>query len=134
MVFVFVDNVTKGRYAVKVHQHQEPYRRECAVYRRLMEHAVERVQGFHVPKFIHSNDELMVIEMTIVTQPYVLDFAGAYLDTNPEFSEDIWADWEESRRESFGARWTIVQRVLVEFESLGVFLLDPSPSNIAFRD
>jgi hypothetical protein len=30
---------------------------------------------------------LWVIEMTIVTRLFVLDFAGAYLDARPEFSE-----------------------------------------------
>ncbi len=134
MVFVFVGNMAREHYAVKVHQHHEPYQRECAVYRRLVELQVELVDGFHVPRFIRSNDEWMAIEMTIVTKPYVLDFAGAYLDNKPEFSEEIWTDMEEKGRDNFGARWPTVQRILMEFEKFGVFLLDPSPSNIAFRD
>jgi hypothetical protein len=30
--------------------------------------------------------------MTIVTRPDVLDFAGAYLDMPPEFSEEVMTD------------------------------------------
>ncbi len=134
MVFVFVANGQNDRYAVKVHRHREPYDRECAVYHRLRERGVAQEQGFHVPRFLRSNDEWMAIEMTIVTKPYVLDFAGAYLDGRPEFSEDTWAEWEERRREDCGERWTSVQGILREFEGIGVFMLDPSPGNIAFRD
>ena len=70
--------------------------------------------------------------MTIVTRPFVLDFAGAHLDAPPEFSEDIWADWEWEKREQFGAHWPRVQAVMAAFAELGIYLLDVSPSNIAF--
>jgi hypothetical protein len=41
----------------------------------------------------------MVIEMTIVSRPFVLDFAGAYLDSPPEFSAEIWSEWEAEKRD-----------------------------------
>jgi len=72
--------------------------------------------------------------MSVVTKPHVLDFGAGYLDYRPEFSEEVWADWEEKTRERFGARWTIVKDILEEFEELGIFLLDPTPENIAFLD
>ena len=72
--------------------------------------------------------------MTIVTRPFVLDFAGAYVDAPPEFSEDIWAEWEVEKREQFGGRWGAVRAVLDAFEDLGIYLADVSPNNIAFLD
>jgi hypothetical protein len=134
IVFVFTSNSKRERYAVKIHQHREPYQRECAVYARLKELAISRVLDFHVPRIIRSDDAWLAIEMTIVTQPFVLDFASAYLDAKPQFSEDILNDWEARAREKFGHRWPTVQRVLMEFEESGIYLLDPTPGNIAFRD
>lgn len=72
--------------------------------------------------------------MSIVAQPFVLDFAAAYLDARPEFPADVWADWEADKREQFEGRWPAVQKVLAAFEELGIYLLDVSPSNIAFLD
>ena len=65
-------------------------------------------------------------------RPFILDFAGAYLDGRPEFSSDVWADWEIYMRERFEDRWPMVQNILDEFEKLGIYLLDVSPANIAF--
>ena len=76
--------------------------RERRVYERLREAHVLRISGFHVPQLVRFNDELMAIEMTIVTPPFVLDFAGAYLNSPPAFSDQIWADWEAAKREQLG--------------------------------
>jgi len=133
-VYLFLDLISKGRYAVKAHRHREAYARERDVYHRLRENHIETVRSFHVPRFIRSHDELRIIEMTIVTKPHVLDFGAGYLDHRPEFSEEVWADWEEKTRDRFGARWAVVEEILAEFEQLGVFLLDPTPDNIAFLD
>ena len=72
--------------------------------------------------------------MTIVTRPFVVDFAGAYVGAPPEFSEEIWAEWEAEKREQFGARWKTVRAVMDAVEDLGVYLVDVSPNNIAFLD
>lgn len=71
--------------------------------------------------------------MTVVTPPYVLDFAGAYLDFPPKFSEEVWADWNRKNEEQFGGDWPAAQVILGELEDVGIHMLDPSPSNICFR-
>src|SRR6266480_1249478 len=118
--------------AIKVLRWDEFYQREKQAYERLREIRVTSVLGFNVPQLLAHDDELRVIEMTIVKRPFVLDFAGAYLDKRPEFTEEIWADWEAEKREQFETRWPTVRRVLDAFEELGVYLLDVSPGNIAF--
>jgi hypothetical protein len=123
-----------GGVAIKVLGFDDPYRREKGVYERLERLGVTNVLGFNVPQLIRAEDELRVIEMTIVKQPFVLDFAGAHLDARPEFSAEVWADWEAERREQFEARWLLVQQVVEAFEGLGIYLLDVSPGNIAFAD
>jgi hypothetical protein len=121
-----------GKVAVKALRWAEAYDREKKVYERLGRAGVDTVLGFNVPLLVGSEDRLHILEMSIVERPFVLDFAGAYLDARPEFSEEIWADWEADKREKFEDRWPQVQRVLDAFEELGVYLLDVSPGNIAF--
>jgi hypothetical protein len=120
--------------ALKAHRFAELYEREKKVYQRLAEIEVEQVLGFNVPELLGHDDDLLVLEMTIVERPFVLDFAGAYLDIRPEFAADVWADWEADKKEQFEGRWPVVQKVLSTFEEFGVYLLDVSPSNIAFVD
>jgi hypothetical protein len=123
-----------GDVAIKVLRWDEAYAREKGVYERLRGMGVASILGFNVPQLIDFQDGLRVIEMTIVKRPFVLDFAGAYLDASPQFSEEIWADWEAEKREQFEARWPQVRRVLDAFEERGVHLLDVFPGNIAFLD
>ena len=102
------------------------------MYLRLTEAGVEEIRGFAVPKLIRSDDELQVIEMTIVTRPFVLDFAGAYLDHEPQFSDEIWSEWEAEKRDQIESRWPEVQAVLGALEAMDIYMVDVSPSNIAF--
>jgi hypothetical protein len=122
------------RSALKAHNSPSCYCQERDVYERLREAGVSDVMGFHVPQLLRADDELCVIEMTIVTRPFLLDFAGAALDVRPEFSDEIWAEWETQKREQFGGRWKTVRAVLDTLEGWGVYLLDVSPSNISFLD
>jgi hypothetical protein len=123
-----------GRSAVKVHREVEPYRRERQIYERLKKASAVVVAGFNIPKLVQADDELRIIEMSIVRRPFVLDFAGAYLDSRPEFSEEIWADWEAGKRELFEARWPQVQAVLAALEELGIYMVDVTPGNVAFAN
>ncbi len=134
IVFVAESNTEAGKTALKVHRAAEPFLRECAVYERLQEAGVSEILGFNVPQLIRFDDKLLIVEMTIVTRPFVLDFAGAYLDTAPDFPDEIWADWESEKREQFDARWPKVQAVLGALEELGIHMVDVSPRNIAFLD
>ena len=124
----------RDQSAIKALNSAEFYLRERAVYERLRAAQVTDVLGFHVPQLIQFDNNLLVIEMTIVTRPFVLDFAAAYLDSMPEFSEEIWAQWETEKREQFGVRWTKVRDVLAALENLGIYLTDVTPRNIAFVD
>ncbi len=120
--------------AVKIHERRDAYLRECAAYVRLRASRVSEIRGFNVPRLLGHDDRLLVLEMTIVTRPYILDFADAWLDRLPEFPENVWTEWEEEKMEQFGPRWPEVQKILQELRRWGIFMLDVSPTNIAFRD
>ena len=88
---------------MKIHYSEEPYRREKDVYERLKDAAIFEIRAFRVPQLIAFDDELLALEMTVVKAPFVLDFAGAYLDFAPKFSDEIWQDWTRKNEEQFGA-------------------------------
>src|SRR2546427_13179874 len=134
IIFVAEDNSKAGKTALKIHRAAEPYFRERAVYERLKDASVSEILGFNVPQLIRFDDELRVIEMSIVARPFVLDFAGAWLDTPPDFPGETWAEWEAEKREQFGTLWPRVQAVLEALEALDIHMVDVSPSNIAFLD
>jgi hypothetical protein len=134
IIFVAGGNSKVGKTAVKVHRSLEPYLRERAVYERLKQDGVSEIIGFNVPQLIGFDEELRVIEMSIVARPFVLDFAGAYLDQRPPFPEDKWSEWEVEKREQFEASWPEVKKVLEALAALDIHMVDVSPSNIAFLD
>ena len=88
IIFVAEGKSTAGKTALKVHRSVEPYLREREVYERLRDAGVSEILGFNVPQLIRFDDELRIIEMSIVARPFVLDFAGAWLDTPPDFPEE----------------------------------------------
>ncbi len=134
IIFAAVGKPESGMTAIKAHRSWEPYARELAVYQRLKDAGIRKIQGFNVPQLLRRGDELRVFEMTIVTRPFLLDFAGAYLDTPPDFPQDVWSDWEAEKQEQFDLRWPQVQGILVKLEDLGIHMVDVSPGNIAFLE
>ena len=122
-----------GRSALKAHERSAEYSRERDVYLRLQELGVAQLRGCHVPELLAFDDELWVLEMTVVSRPFVLDFAGAYLDQPPVYSEEVLADWNAEKLDQFGADWPEVQAILRTLEGFGVFMLDVNPGNISFR-
>lgn len=123
-----------GRVAIKGHERQPAYCQERDVYLRLREHDLTTIRGCSVPALIDFDDELWVLEMTVVTQPFVLDFASASLDKPPDFSEEMLAYELAEAKELFGSRWSEVQAIVRFLEGLGVFMQDVSPRNVSFRD
>ena len=133
IVFFVAGNTELGTAVIKAHFSDEPYRRERDVYRRLRHLEVTQIRGFEVPALLDADDALRVLKLTLVMPPFVLDFAGAHLDQAPEFSREIWDDWEDKNQERFGADWPTAQILLGELRAMDIHMFDPSPSNIRFR-
>lgn len=134
IVFVAQSHTNPGRSAVKIHEREAPYCRERDVYLRLREYDVTRIHGCSVPQLLQFDDALWGIEMSVVGRPYVLDFAGAYLDNLPDYSPEVINEWRTEKQEQFGDRWTDVEAILSSLKRYGIYLVDVSPSNIAFSD
>ena len=126
---------TERQSAIKVLRFERLYQRERDVYLRLRSEAIIDNAGFSVPQLIHHDDRLWVVEMGIVAPPFVLDFAGAYLDRRPDYPDDVMEEWQQEKLEQFGAeRWNVVQLVMAHFARMGIYLADVKPGNIMFAE
>jgi hypothetical protein len=108
--------------AVTVFEQRFKYDRESACYQRLAENNVKSIEGLAVPQLMGVNEDLMIVEMRLVTPPYLLDFGKAYLDTSPEYPVESMEEWEAEGAENFGARWSDVKVILWRLKQYGIYL------------
>lgn len=126
---------TRKPSVIKALRHQRLYENELAVYRRLKFLGIRQVAGFTVPALMGHHPGLWVLEMTLVSPPFVLDFAGATLDRpSADFPRHVLRDWEAEKRQIFGRRWPLVRKVISEFRRMGIYLADVHRRNIDFGD
>ena len=136
---VFVCNLpsqsknSKQQVAVKFHDREVAHNREVAVYMRLRDLGINEVRGHVIPDLIDYDDDLLAIEMTIVSPPFCLDFGGAYVDYPLDYTPEVWADWREMKSMAFEDNWPHVEKILAELESYGIFVADVNPGNIKFK-
>jgi hypothetical protein len=125
---------TAEHTAVKFFGRLDRYKREVEVYRLLTQRQIIQIAGHHVPQLILSDDDLRAIEMTIVTRPFILDFAGAKLPHElPDFEANIMEEHFKHVRDLFGPFWADALHVAEMFRlATGYTLLDIHPGNIAF--
>jgi hypothetical protein len=120
--------------AIKVHTRQERYFAELGAYQRLAEFGVTEFMGFSVPKLLRYHDALQVIEISVVTVPFLLDFAAATLDFPKEFTDDAERIWWDELRERFGPDFGPAQDVYYGLiERFGIYYYDLKPGNLSFR-
>jgi hypothetical protein len=116
-------------WALKMHVASQRYGRERDCYLRLDRR--DEIAGFNVPILLRADDEWKVIEMSIVCRPFVLDFAQAFLDSPPDFPDEVWQERLETWRENYGDDWPDVQRALAALRAMGIHYLDVHHGNIS---
>lgn len=121
---------TNRKSAIKALNWSELYQCERNIYFRLEQHQIRKIVGCNVPRLMSYDDDLWVLEMTIVSPPYVLDFAGARLDHTNDYPPDIRRQWEREKRIQFGSNWQYVPRIVVAFQRMGIYLSDLNPGNV----
>ncbi len=123
--------------AVKALTRRVLYEKERDVYRRIEECDIREVAGFALPRLIGTDDDLMIVEMTFVTPPFVVDFATAYLDIPPAYFKDehMMAEWRASRIKLFGQEdWPRVVSAMAELRGYGIYLADVKPGNVTIAN
>jgi hypothetical protein len=121
--------------AIKIHSIRGAYIRERDVYERLKSRGVQQVRGLVVPEIFNWDDSRLILEMTIVAPPFIVDFGGAYLDNLPDhaLSSINFSYGDQDKREQFGDNWLEVQALIAEFATrYSIHIVDVNPGNIRF--
>jgi len=63
--------------AIKAIERERNYHNERDAYRRLKQQNVAKIGIFDVPQLVGFDDELWIVEMGIVSPPFLLDFGKA---------------------------------------------------------
>jgi Ser/Thr protein kinase RdoA (MazF antagonist) len=83
---------------------------------------------------IGFSDSLQVIEMEIVSPPYLLDFGKAYFDCRAPYDGDQLAAWYEEMRELWDDDFDLVRSLVsVLWSRFRIHYLDVKPANVRFR-
>lgn len=127
---------TRHQTAVKALALPATFERELAAYVRLDELEIRRLHGHYIPQLLGHDHERLVLEMTIVQPPFLLDFGKAYVDRTPPYWNDaqLMANAREEWADLFDERWPDVVALLGALESFGIYYVDPRPGNIVFSD
>ncbi len=127
---------TSRHSAVKVFEHEKNFGDELECYQRFQTAGVEAISGFAVPELIGFHRQLQVLEIKIVSPPFLLDFGKVYLDSPPPYWDDaeIMDDWYAEGKENFGPRWGQVLSLIGMLQKYGIWYVDPKPGNIMFGD
>lgn len=126
---------TSRQTALKIHIVQASYLFERDAYRRLLDVELYDVAGFALPTLVAYDDDLLAIEMTIVSPPFIVDFASARLDIPLDLIEDEGHTFFDFVQERFGEQTTDVLGVYEELiVHAGIYLTDLHPHNIKFRN
>jgi hypothetical protein len=78
----------------------------------------------------YYDQDLLVLELSYVRPPFVLDFAAATLDDPPTEVDIDSADWIAAKRSVYGERWPDVSRLFDALRHLGIYYTDVHSENI----
>ena len=122
---------TDSETILKVHRYRERFQKELATYRRLAERSITRLKGFQFPQMVDYDEELNILELSIVSPPYILDFVEVGLGKMPgNFDLDR---IEAQQSKQFGKDWPDVRRLLEALMQIGIYYDDVHNKNIRFR-
>lgn len=125
--------LTSNLTAAKVHHFSHSYARELRAYLRLGSLGIHQLAGFSIPNLEDFDDRKLVLEMTYVAPPFIVDFASAHLDVDPGCVFDEGNSLEDLVRERFGERTDEVMAIHHDLIDLaGIYLYDLNPYNIKF--
>ncbi len=121
---------TNRNTAVKVFDLKKNFDTELGCYEILEENDVRDILGFAIPQYVNCDHDLMIVEMSIVSSPYILDFGKAYLRKRPDFSPEVLHDYEKEREDWFEGNWDLVSSAIAVLERFEIYYMDARPGNI----
>jgi len=124
--------LTSRQTVIKVFERFANYRTELACYKRLMENSITEIEGLIIPELFDFDDSLMVIEMTYVVAPWLIDFGKCYIDQVPPY------DARERYRETLKLRKVFKEDfpkllgIMLRLRQYGIYYTDARKSNVRF--
>jgi len=86
-----------------------------------------------VPSLVGHRRQLLAIEMTHVSPPYVIDFAQSAVDLPETYGQESMEMWRQSLEDNFGDRFADAMGVYNELvQRYGVYHYDLSVYNLRF--
>jgi hypothetical protein len=92
-----------------------------------------QLQGFRIPKLLDFDDALLVLELSYIRPPYILDFGASALDEPPPGFDPYDPHWIAEQSRKFGRDWPDVQRLLDALRQYGIYYTDVHAQNIRVR-
>lgn len=92
---------------------------------------MDAILGLNIPTLIDSHPDLMVIEMTSVQPPFLLDFASVLFEP-PDFESGIYAGWHDRMQFRFGGNTWFVVAVYNALAAMGLYYMDMHRGNLNF--
>lgn len=117
---------------IKVHLSESRFHNELRAYLRLQEHGVEQMLGFSVPQLRRHDSKLLIVEISHVNVPFLIDFGKSALD-QADFPPEAWAWWRDRVEAVFGSHADVALAVFEELRRrYGVYHFDLNPYNLRF--
>lgn len=115
-------------------ERERTYLNERDAYLRLRDENVRYLGIFAVPSLVDYDDEHRIVEMAIVSPPYLLDFGKAYVDRDAPYTDEQKEESLDACRELFEPNdWELIEDALLDLRLLGIEYLDIKPANIRAR-
>ncbi|MFO1040382.1 MAG: hypothetical protein U0941_01265 [Planctomycetaceae bacterium] len=124
----FVLATNKGT-AIKAFLFPQLYLYELEIYEYLKKWQINKAHDFHIPELVSSDPGLSVIEMTVVSPPFILDFVSARIEGDFVYDEE----WIAQRMDEFEDDWPTVRSAIIWLAQQGIQLVDVHPGNIRCR-
>lgn len=91
---------------------------------------MRNIDEYSIPVLLRHDPALLVIEMSLVDEPFVLDFGKVYLDRQPDYSPEVMRDFFEKQQQLWGKYWPQIYKIWNRLKAIGIFHMDPKPGNI----
>jgi hypothetical protein len=124
-VYLSPDTLT----AVKVHRREEGFQTELEAYWRLRKLGMTKLHGLNIPRLLSHSPELKLIQMDVVTTPFLLDFAGV-LFRPPDFTDDAMQHWTAAIEGWYGPNAWFAHMVHHSLARHGMYYVDFRPTNM----
>jgi len=121
---------TQQNSVLKVHRHPREFEWECAAYQRLKEHGIRRLRGFAIPTLLDYDRDLLVLELSFVSPPFVLDFGAASVNRPVEGVDSESDEFRDNVRRRYLHHADEVLLVIDALRLYGIYLSDIHPGNI----